>query len=186
MLRGALVSAEERGVFRGVVAKVVPKFRSGYVPRHVLERGAVLAAPLEHRAAAALGRVIRVPKGKTKARTVPISPELSPWLAALHEGTGLVVQPWVDRVYGKLDEMSFRRAIAKLPQRAESSPQEAASDCHAGVTALDEIGGARGAAVAQAAIVSSVENPTGSTENLVPSPGIEPGTRGFSVRCSTS
>jgi hypothetical protein len=31
----------------------------------------------------------------------------------------------VDRVYGKLDEMSFRRAIAKLPQRAESSAGEA-------------------------------------------------------------
>ncbi|MBA3464260.1 MAG: site-specific integrase [Deltaproteobacteria bacterium] len=33
VLRGALVSAETRGTFHGVAAKVVPKFRANYVPR---------------------------------------------------------------------------------------------------------------------------------------------------------
>lgn len=38
--------------------------------------------------------MMRVPKGRTKARLVPISPELYPWLQALHQAAGPVVQPW--------------------------------------------------------------------------------------------
>lgn len=33
MLRGALSSGEARGVFHGVITKMVPKFRAKYVPR---------------------------------------------------------------------------------------------------------------------------------------------------------
>ena len=117
---------------------------------------------------------IKIPKGKTKSRIVPISPALRPWLETLHQGTGAVVTPWgndkrelaracvragvprvtpndlrrtfatwlkqsdvdsavvaammghsstamVDRVCGKLDEASYRRAIAKLPNAIASA-----------------------------------------------------------------
>lgn len=40
----------------------------------------------------------------------------------------------VDRVYGKLDEASYRRAIAKLPRGDVSLPRRHDPDCHAGVT----------------------------------------------------
>ncbi|HEY4175816.1 MAG TPA: hypothetical protein VGM90_03255 [Kofleriaceae bacterium] len=37
---------------------------------------------------------IRIPKGKTKSRVVPIHPMLREWLEVLHEGTGRVITPW--------------------------------------------------------------------------------------------
>jgi hypothetical protein len=36
---------------------------------------------------------IKVPRGKTKSRVVPIHPYLRPWLEALHQGTGPVINP---------------------------------------------------------------------------------------------
>jgi integrase len=38
--------------------------------------------------------VIRVPKGKTKGRDVPIHPVLRPWLEAYDQGSGLIIEPW--------------------------------------------------------------------------------------------
>ena len=219
MLRGTLNSAEARGAFRGVVAKIVPRFRAAYVPRDTyLTPGqfsqlmACIAAPAHEKAKPeTVARVearrvrrmlycllialasprrgeleklrwehvdllrgtIRVPKGKTKSRVVPIHPILRPWLEALHAGQGAVIEPWtscwadlkracaragvprvtpndlrrtfatwlkqrdvdsavvaammghsstamVDRVYGKLDEATYRRAIIAI--RAEPGP----------------------------------------------------------------
>lgn len=39
---------------------------------------------------------IRVPKGKTVARTIAIHPTLRPWLEQLHAGSGPVVTPWAN------------------------------------------------------------------------------------------
>ena len=38
--------------------------------------------------------VIRIPKGKTIARTIKIHPVLLPWLEAMDQGAGAIVQPW--------------------------------------------------------------------------------------------
>jgi integrase len=37
---------------------------------------------------------IRIPKGKTKSRVVPIHPYLRPWLEALRQDDGPVIEPW--------------------------------------------------------------------------------------------
>jgi integrase len=50
---------------------------------------------------------IKVPKGKTKSRVVPIHPYLRPWLEALHQGTGPVIEPWGN------DKRELARACAR-------------------------------------------------------------------------
>ena len=98
----------------------------------------------------------------------------------------------VELVYGRLDHATLASAIAKLPGgpgSAPSAPSAANEDCHAGVThAVRNAGehGIHGTTIAQAAIVNSVETALTSTESVVPRDGVEPPTRGFSVRCSTN
>lgn len=140
VLRGALASAEARGMFHGVVAKIVPKFRAKYVPRETYLTPAqfsrlmwnIVAPPHANAKPQTIAKIeqkrinrtlycmlivlasprrgeleklrwedvdlsrftIHIPKGKTKARIVPIHPLLAPWLRALHRGTGPVIQPW--------------------------------------------------------------------------------------------
>lgn len=36
---------------------------------------------------------IRIPKGKTKSRVVPLHPLLRPWLATLDQDTGPMIEP---------------------------------------------------------------------------------------------
>lgn len=188
-------------------------------------RGELEALRWEH---VDLGRgVIRVPKGKTIARTVAIADMLRPWLEAMHGGTGPVVEPWanmgrdlpraceragvprctandlrrtfaswlvqagvsnrivarllghtttrmVDLVYGQLDDATLEAAIARMP-----------GGCDAGVThgaPQKGTGGTSGTAGVPAPIAKSAESPTEPTTNFVPRVGIEPTTRGFSVR----
>ena len=134
VLRGALASAESRGVFHGVVAKIIPRFRPRYVPRetyltpeqlakllaHIVAPPAPKATPatvakletkrlqrtlyvlllafaaprrgelerLDWRDVDLAHDAIRVPKGKTKSRIVPIHPILRPYLEALPRGPG--------------------------------------------------------------------------------------------------
>jgi integrase len=182
--------------------------------------------------------LITVPKSKVriggaKARVIPIHPVLRPWLEALHEGTGPLIEPWssvgrdlpaacrragvprvtlndlrrtfaswsvqagvpakvvanlmghtstrmVDLVYGRVGPSDYEAAIARLPGGNQS---------HAGYTFDVKNGGTHGTAgnaIAQAAIVNSVEESTISAGFEVPRVGIEPTTRGFSVRCSTN
>ncbi|HEU4616161.1 MAG TPA: tyrosine-type recombinase/integrase [Kofleriaceae bacterium] len=140
VLRGTLASAEDRGVFHSVIAKVVPKFRAKYEPRTTyltpeqfsrLLRN-IVAPPHPNAKPATLAKIermrinrtlycmliafasprrgeleklqwedvdlvrctIRIPKGKTKGRVVPLHPLLRPWLAALDRGTGPMIEPW--------------------------------------------------------------------------------------------
>jgi len=287
VLRGALTSGETRGVFHGVVAKVVPKFRAKYVPRETYltpeqftRLMMVIVAPPHPKArpktiakiemrrvrrtlyclliALASPRrgeleklqwehvdldrdTIRVPKGKTKSRVVPIHPLLRPWLEALHQRTGTVVEPWtndkadlarackragvprvtpndlrrtfatwlkqndvdsavvaammghsstamVDRVYGKLDEASYRRAIAKLPGGTISSAPSHDPACHAGVTPIAKKRGehgVHGTTGCDAEIADSVEESAICGGCGVRAEGLEPSTSGLRVRCST-
>jgi integrase len=81
----------------------------------------------------------------------------------------------VELVYGQLDEATLSRAIDRLP-----------GGSHAGYTdAMPNrvTGGAIGTAPSAPTISNSVENVGFSNTLVVPSPGIEPGTRGFSVPC---
>ena len=140
VLRGALSSAEDRGAFHGVIAKVVPKFKAKYEPRTTYltpEQFSrllwnIVAPPHRGAKPATLARIermrinrtlycmliafasprrgeleklrwehvdlarntIRIPKGKTKGRVVPLHPLLRPWLAALDRGTGPMIEPW--------------------------------------------------------------------------------------------
>lgn len=78
----------------------------------------------------------------------------------------------VELVYGQLDDATMDAAINVLP------------GSHAGYTnTLPKrvTGGANATAPSAAAIANSVENGAISESLRVPSPGIEPGTRGFSV-----
>ena len=87
----------------------------------------------------------------------------------------------VEKVYGRLDEATLAAAISRLPGGGP--------DCNAGVTRDVRTAGTMGAggnAIARAAIENSVENPVDSAVLVVPRDGVEPPTRGFSVRCSTS
>jgi integrase len=88
----------------------------------------------------------------------------------------------VELVYGRLDERTLASAVDKLPGGT-------LHQLHAGVTVTPSKGGehgAGGAMLAQAAIVNSVEESLGLRDYVVPRVGIEPTTRGFSVRCSTN
>lgn len=283
VLRGTLTSAEARGMFHGVIAKLVPRFRAKYVPREThlspeqfsrlmwnivapahprakpktvekIEQRRVrrilycsliaLASPrrgelekLRWEDVDLVRGTIRIPKGKTKARTVPIHPVLRPWLEALHQRTGNVIEPWgndkrelaracvragvprvtpndlrrtfaswlkqadvdsavvaammghsstamVDRVYGKLDEHNFRRAIAKLPGGTPTTRATPETDCHAGATYAASTAGAHGTdgtPIAASAIVHSVENSTNSTSQAVRAEGLEPSACGLRV-----
>jgi len=153
VLRGALASAEARGLFHGVISKLVPKFQAKYVPRETyltpeqfsrllwnvvapphpnarpetvakIERRRVnrtlycmliaLASPRRGELEKLLWEhvdlvrsTIKVPKGKTKSRVVPIHPYLRPWLEALHKGTGPVIEPWGN------DKRELARACAR-------------------------------------------------------------------------
>ena len=77
----------------------------------------------------------------------------------------------VDQVYGRLDEATLERAIGALPGGRAISGRN--YGLHGG------LGGQVDSTVA-------TENPSDAEEESVLGPGIEPGTRGFSIRCSTS
>jgi integrase len=84
----------------------------------------------------------------------------------------------VERVYGQLDEATLASVIGRLP-----------GACDAGVIHAGARGGTPGAggmSVSAPAIVNSVEESANSAGFVVPRVGIEPTTRGFSVRCSTN
>ncbi|CAN5902815.1 hypothetical protein BH11MYX3_BH11MYX3_15920 [soil metagenome] len=86
----------------------------------------------------------------------------------------------VDLVYGRVGPNDYEAAIARLP---------GGTRLPAGYTDAARNGGTSGTAgnaIAQAAITNSVEKSANSTVSRVPGDGIEPPTRGFSVRCSTS
>jgi integrase len=77
----------------------------------------------------------------------------------------------VDLVYGRIDNATLRTAIMRLPS------------CDAGVSnAMPQPGvaGTTGHTPSAPTITNSVEESAISSSCLVPSPGIEPGTRGFS------
>lgn len=79
----------------------------------------------------------------------------------------------VDLVYGQLDEATLAGAIQRLP-----------GGCDAGVSRTvpqDGTPGAGGTSASAPAIANSVEDSANSETSVVPRPGIEPGTRGFSV-----
>jgi len=87
----------------------------------------------------------------------------------------------VEKVYGRLTPATLANAIAKLP--GASAP---VSDCHAGVTLEvpnTVTGGANDTGSDSAVEVVSRRETRNSG---VPRDGVEPPTRGFSVRCSTS
>ena len=50
----------------------------------------------------------------------------------------------VDRVYGKLDEASYRRAIARLPGGTAGAQPTQEPGCHVGVTSAGQAGGEHG------------------------------------------
>jgi integrase len=89
----------------------------------------------------------------------------------------------VDLVYGQLSQDNFRSAIAALPGASDTAGTPPAGgrpvghNSHAGASQLDATTGTDGEDVI------TVSAPT--IGNLVPRGGIEPPTRGFSVRCST-
>jgi len=285
-LRGALASAEARGLFHGVISKLVPKFQAKYVPRETYltpEQFSrllwnVVAPPHPNAKPETVAKIecrrvnrtlycmlialaspcrgelekllwehvdlvrstIKVPKGKTKSRVVPIHPYLRPWLEALHKGTGPVIEPWgndkrelaracaragvprvtpndlrrtfatwvkqndvdsavvaammghsstamVDRVYRKLDEASYRRAISKLPGGTPAAHQVADPDCHAGVTLPAQSGGKHGTD-GTGAMLGPVTDPEEETATYgdqgVRAEGLEPSTSGLRVRAA--
>ena len=89
----------------------------------------------------------------------------------------------VDRVYGRLDERSFRRAIGRLPG---GSPT--AEDCNAGVTSIPRNRGehgVHGTNVENEKIANSDEEFAISSGCWVRAEGLEPSACGLRVRCST-
>jgi hypothetical protein len=94
----------------------------------------------------------------------------------------------VDRVYGKLDEASYRRAIARLPGGTAGAQPTQDPGCHAGVTPAEQAGGEHGThgtgAVLQRA-VDPVEESAVYEDRVVRAEGLEPSTSGLRVRCST-
>lgn len=139
VLRGAIGSAYDRKR-TSTSSSVVPKFRTGYVPRTTYLTPDQFMALCEHLvppeypkateetkrarlqrrnrralycllialASPRVGEVesmgwehvdlarnvLRVPKGKTISRIVAIHPVLRPWLEALDQGSGPIVEPW--------------------------------------------------------------------------------------------
>ena len=186
--------------------------------------------------------VLRIPKGKTFSRPIAIHAVLRPWLEAMHEGSGPVVEPWsnvtrdleravnranavaaaraaeldidppaaiprvtpndlrrtfaswlvqagvslyvvsrllghkstrmVEMVYGQLDDATLANAIGKLPGSCDARVSHALLQ--------NGIAGTTGTAPQPLAIVNTVDIAATSNGSVVPSPGIEPGTRGFS------
>ena len=89
--------------------------------------------------------------------------------------TGHTSTRMVDLVYGRVGPSDYEAAVARLPGGNQS---------HAGHTFDVKNGGTHGTAgnaIAEAAIVNSVEESFSSTGFEVPRVGIEPTTRGFSV-----
>ena len=90
----------------------------------------------------------------------------------------------VDRVYGKLDEASYRRAIAKLPGGTPTAHQGADPDCHAGVTSPAQSGGKHGTD-GTGAMLGPVADPEEESvtygDHKVRAEGLEPSTSGLRV-----
>jgi integrase len=86
----------------------------------------------------------------------------------------------VEKVYGRLDEMTLASAVAKLPAGFSPAPTACASFVP-DTAARGGTDGTSGTTLAQAAITNSVENSVDSAVLLVPRDGVEPPTRGFSV-----
>ena len=184
---------------------------------------------------------VRVPKGKTKSRVVPIHPALRLWLEALRQSAGPVIEPWgndkrelrraceragvprvtpndlrrtfatwlkqndvdsavvaakmghsstamVDKVYGKLDDATYRRAIAKLPGGGVPTQPAQAPGCHAGATPPGATAGEHGTdgnVTKLRLIGDSVEEPASYADDAVRAEGLEPSACGLRVRCST-
>ena len=78
----------------------------------------------------------------------------------------------VDLVYGRMNLGAYRNAVAALPGG------ESLRERDSNGTEPSRLGGKGG----MKRRAQPVENPL----SLVLGPGIEPGTRGFSIRCSTS
>jgi hypothetical protein len=91
----------------------------------------------------------------------------------------------VDRVYGKLDEASYRRAIAKMPAGTVSSGPTQDPDCHAGVTSIARNRGEHGAdgtTTSETEIADPVEESAIYCSSGVRAEGLEPSTSGLRVR----
>jgi len=84
----------------------------------------------------------------------------------------------VELVYGQLDDATLAAAIGKLPGGCDAGVSRAVPNSGAG--------GAGGASASPPAILNSVEESMNSSGSGVPRDGVEPPTRGFSVRCSTN
>jgi Phage integrase family len=93
----------------------------------------------------------------------------------------------VDRVYGKLDEASYRRAIARLPGGTPSAHQAANPDCHAGVTSPAQSGGKHGTGGTDA-MLGPITDPQEESVTYgvrgVRAEGLEPSTSGLRVRAA--
>jgi len=86
----------------------------------------------------------------------------------------------VDRVYGKLDAASFRRAIRKLPSGAVSSAPTQTGHSHTGGTSTAQTCGEHGTdgtVADQRVIADSDEESATSTRFVVRAEGLEPWTR---------
>jgi len=97
----------------------------------------------------------------------------------------------VDLVYGRVADETQRAWVAKLamPSRPLGVEQNAAGPWDKYGTNVPETPGADGAPDASAAMPEAAEtaaSPTRKPTKRVPRVGIEPTTRGFSVRCSTN
>lgn len=71
----------------------------------------------------------------------------------------------VDRVYGKLDEASYRRAIAKLPGGTPTARQVAEPDCHARATSPAQRRGEHGTDGAPAEVAQLADSSEESTRH---------------------
>lgn len=78
----------------------------------------------------------------------------------------------VDLVYGQIDDATLAAAIMRMPGCDAGVTNETTQQAHAGTS---------GHGVFPLSITNSVEESANSRSLVVPSPGIEPGTRGFSV-----
>ena len=91
----------------------------------------------------------------------------------------------VDRVYGKLGEVNYRRAIAKLPGGAEAPQLTTSIDCHAGATHAQQAAGTHDTTELKRESAEPCEESALSSSYGVRAEGLEPSTSGLRVRCST-
>jgi integrase len=150
-----------------------------------------------------------------RAGILPCSPNdlrrtFANWMVAADVPLFLVAQMMghkdtrmLERVYGRQRPEQLARSLSRLLQ-ALMAQSTASPHCHTGVTAPVEFGGFRGLAGLLGMAVPPVPAAAPGPKNnetphtfargasdvrarmSVPGPGIEPGTRGFSVPCSTS